>query len=254
MNINSWKETWGTIDWTFDSEKEIKAKIKKFYNAGVDFNMRDEDNDSGCTPLFWAVNNSTPDVVSYMIEGGADPNERDNNNKTILHAAVASEKVDNIRYLLEHGPKKMEEKTDFNGDTPLHDAVGLLARKTEIIKILLDHNPDLVNVKNNIGSTALKTAVSWNKINAVKILIERGADPNIRIYNPSSINPKIKELLENAKQIREDYLKAEEQRSIPSKAKVTQVVSIQPEATQPVATQQRKKTSWLSKWFGRQNG
>lgn len=268
MDIHSWKETWGTIDWTLDSEKEIKAKIKKFYNAGVDFNMRDDDNDSGCTPLFWAVNNSTPDIVAYMIDGGANPEERDNDNRTILHAAVSSEKVDNIKYLLKYGPKKLEEKKDFRGYTPLHLAVGLLMKKTEIIKILLEHNPDLINEKDNYGSTALSTAISWNKVNSTRILIERGADvTGVRLSESTS--PKIKEFVENAQEIRENYLKAESQRaqriaaaeakeeivqSVPPKAKETQVVSIQPEAIQPVATQQKKKPSLLSRLFNRQRG
>ena len=45
MNIHTWNDTWGTINWAKDPEDEIKQKITEFYNAGVDFNM-DEEYDS----------------------------------------------------------------------------------------------------------------------------------------------------------------------------------------------------------------
>ena len=87
MDITKWDDTWGTINWEEDTEDEIIQKIKDFYYAGVDFNMRRKvkvfpgvgyrpKDIEDITILMDAAQYSTPKVIEWLIDGGADMNLR----------------------------------------------------------------------------------------------------------------------------------------------------------------------------------
>lgn len=70
-----------------DAEK-VKEYIGIFLNNGVDIN---EKNIVGTTPLMCAVKRNRKELLPFLLENGADPNETDNQNNTAYYYAVAEQ-------------------------------------------------------------------------------------------------------------------------------------------------------------------
>ena len=122
--MNKWDDTWGQISWysTYygniprDSDEKIIWKIKNYYNAGVDFNMANR-NEEGMTPLHYAAKYSSVNIVKMLIDGGADVRITDKQGRTPLHYAAEVGNLDMVQYLIEHGPKDYEKVKDRDGKT-----------------------------------------------------------------------------------------------------------------------------------------
>lgn len=114
--------------------------------SGSTVNLEDK---NGKTPLFVAVENSgqTTDVVTILLNNGADINHRDRYGRNALFLSV-----------------------DVNGSL----------NKTEL---LLNHGIH-VNVQSyDEGDFPLRIAVSWQAEKSVRLLLERGADPNLAMMD-----------------------------------------------------------------------
>lgn len=127
-----------------------------------------------------------------------------------LHYAVMAGNIEEVKLLLEKGGKIYANLKDLLDNTPLHyalqkqpefnvdDNVALL-----IVNELLNIGAD-VYLKGAKGNTPLHNAASYNRTEAVKILLERGANPfliNQYGKTPAYIagaGTDAKELLENA--------------------------------------------------------
>ncbi|WP_125718317.1 ankyrin repeat domain-containing protein [Flavobacterium ustbae] len=70
-----------------DPEK-VKEYITLLINNGVDIN---EKNIVGTTPLMCAVKRNRKELLPFLLENGADPNETDNSNNTAYYYAVAEQ-------------------------------------------------------------------------------------------------------------------------------------------------------------------
>jgi len=79
-----------------------------------------EENRLGQTPLFYAVNNSRPELVVLLIRNGADVHHADGTGLTPLHAAAMYGKVKEAKILIKAGADVSAK--DFFGDTPMHTA------------------------------------------------------------------------------------------------------------------------------------
>ena len=77
--------------------------ITALVDAGADINARDKE--WGATPLHWAAwSNGNPGIIIALLDGGADPNARDAKESTPLHAAAdQSTNPDIILTLLDSG-------------------------------------------------------------------------------------------------------------------------------------------------------
>jgi uncharacterized protein len=157
----------------------------------------------GVTPLMYAAMYGTPAQVSLLLDAGADVNARNEFNGTALICA-AGDPVKS-RLLVEHGAD-VNARSDA-GQTPLVVAVrgggnGALVRlllnkgadaraiggnrqsvllkaaatgDVEIMRLLLDHGADVNLASTSQGMTPLGSAISSYHIDAVKLLLERGA-------------------------------------------------------------------------------
>lgn len=187
MNIHNWNDTWGTINWAKDPEDEIKQKITEFYNAGVDFNMDEEDDSTEdldemgtYTPLDLAVENSSVSVVDLMVKYGANVKLRSSSLAfTPLHFAAGAGKTENAKYIIDHvlsDTAKFINEKGFENRTALHFAAKY--GYAETAKLFIENGAD-VDVQDEDGKTALHLATEYyGDLETVKTLIAAGADVN----------------------------------------------------------------------------
>lgn len=113
-----------------------------------------------------------------LIEAGADVNVDDGHGATPLYNSAAG-KSELMLLLVEHGAR-VNSKTgvyiDGPGDkTPLHLAI----HSPDNLAILIHEGSEL-NAVDTAGNTALHCAVQADKLASVKLLLEAGADRNIK--------------------------------------------------------------------------
>jgi ankyrin repeat protein len=62
-----------------------EALVRALLTAGADTNAKDDEN--GCTPLHWAVEQGSEDAARALLAAGADKNATNNRGETPLHYA-----------------------------------------------------------------------------------------------------------------------------------------------------------------------
>ena len=134
------------------SEAEYLAAVRDAKNV----NARGED---GETPLHVAAAHGIPEIVTALIEAGADVNARATGGMTPLHVAALSEKPEIVTALSEAG-------ADVNarmkaGETPLHLAA--MRGTPEVVTALLEAGAS-GSVKNSKGETPFDLAEGNEKI------------------------------------------------------------------------------------------
>ena len=151
--------------------------IELLISKGADVNAQDAD---GLTPLHFAVRREDNDIVNYLLNRGADVNIRDTNGLTPLYFAITRKVNEEIvQDLLDQGANI--NVTDKNGLTPLHRAV-IEVRGEEEIRYLLDKGAD-VNAKDIENSTPLHYAARQGYITTSNLLLQFGADINLKNNN-----------------------------------------------------------------------
>ena len=58
---------------------------------------------NGTNPLWWAVHHSNSELTIQFLQGGGDPNSKDNDGESCLHIAVKNGAVPIIFALLDYG-------------------------------------------------------------------------------------------------------------------------------------------------------
>ncbi|MDJ0703394.1 MAG: ankyrin repeat domain-containing protein [Leptolyngbyaceae cyanobacterium MO_188.B28] len=92
------------------------AVVERYLDLGVSPNSRAY---NGNTLLHWAVSNNQPDVVSLLLERGANLHQTYKpDDRTVLHLAVQHDNPVVAELLLQHGARI--DVRDRDGDTPLH--------------------------------------------------------------------------------------------------------------------------------------
>ena len=141
------------------------------HRAGVNIQNKD-----GYTPLHRVGNNEN--LCRLLLEHNADANVQDSNGYTALHQAVINGVVNLIGLLLEH-------KADVNiqnkfGFTPLHLSA-LFSHKAcnKIIDLLLQYGVQNIDIRDIEGGTPLQMAVRSGNAQAVKKLVDLGADVSL---------------------------------------------------------------------------
>lgn len=156
--------------------------------------------------FFSAIERDLPDVVSTLIDQGFDPNTLSAKGAHALHLAVrarsfkvvevllADPKID-VTVLTAQGEsalmlaalagdadvcrKLIDKGADINkpGWTPLHYAA--TGGSVPIIKMLLEHHAYIDSESPN-GSTPLMMAAKYGTADAVRALLDGGADPMVK--------------------------------------------------------------------------
>jgi len=145
--------------------------IDYLVNCGADVN---EKNPSGITPLSKAVEVGNMLSVKNLLSHQADPNIADDKGITPLIKAAKVGRLDLVMCLVNEGNAMIDYKNE-ELNTALNEAS--FKGHTEIARFLLEKGAS-VDLSNALGKTALHRAVSASKAPAVKLLIENGANVN----------------------------------------------------------------------------
>lgn len=138
------------------------------------------------TLLHLAVQHNLHEVVTALINHGANLNIRDNaGNTPLIDAILAEELSEKTIKLLIDGP-------DINLDIKNNDALSALhfAAKynhLNIVKLLLDAGAN-INAVNDEGDTALHLALQYHYVDIAKLLFSN-SDVDIHVQNDLSLTP-----------------------------------------------------------------
>ena len=166
--------------------------------------------DGALTPLLYAAREGCDECVQHLLDAGADPELTDPNEVSPLIMATLNAKWDSAKVLIDNGANV--NKWDWWGRTPLYAAVDYntvpqggrpdqpstdVTSSLEIIELLLAKgaNPDAQlklfppyralgadrggDSVLTIGATALHRAARGGDDQALALLLEYGADPNL---------------------------------------------------------------------------
>jgi uncharacterized protein len=139
---------------------------------------------SGATPLLIAASIGQPEVTQVLLDAGADPNARDASGFTpLLHAVRDSDygldpaqkaaSVLIVKALLAHGAnpnlRLALDKEKTAAEIKAQGNTGARAKRTAITITEVELQ----------GATPVALAAECNNLEAIKALVEAGADPNI---------------------------------------------------------------------------
>ena len=120
----------------------------------------------GETPLHIAVTNCEEAIIQKLLAQNADPSLKDAPGNTSLHLAVQ----------VQHGKRPGLVKTGASFSSPFPAAYHACSVQT--VQAMITHGAD-VNALNKRGQTALWFACCDGQGDFVKLLLDKGADPNI---------------------------------------------------------------------------
>ena len=127
-------------------------------------------------PLHWAAAyTADPEVITLLLDKGADLEARSSYDRTPLHwAALSNAEPAIIARLLAHGANvNAREVSDW---TPLHSAARAETDNPAVIALLLEHGADIM-ARGSYGATPLHNAADayHPKPMAIALLLDRGA-------------------------------------------------------------------------------
>ncbi len=149
------------------SQKETKSKIEKAESSGTALEP----------DAFWeAALNGDLEGVSSMLKLGMDANETDVEGRTALMFAAYNGHTEIARILIDRGAK-IDALDHSHRTALLFAATGPFP---ETVKLLLDNksNPNVVD--NGEHFSPLMHAAAEGNLDIVKILLEYGADPDLK--------------------------------------------------------------------------
>ena len=216
-----------------DHENLFRLLLK--HNADVNT----QDKGKGYTPLHLSAREGNENLCRLLLEHNADVNIQDKSGNTLLHLSVRKGDDNLCRLLLEHNADVNIQ--DKSGNTPLH----LSARKGDenLCRLLLEHNADVnirdysgytmlhllvrgpymfdgkiidllakyraqnIDIRDARGMSPLQVAVRWGKAQAVKKLVDHGAD--VSVVEADETDARRLKSLKNKAEKMEQHLKVE---------------------------------------------
>jgi Ankyrin repeats (3 copies)/Ankyrin repeats (many copies) len=127
------------------------------------------------TPLHVAASAGHSDILSLLIEHGADTNGRGRFGDTPLHRASGTGRLEAGQFLLNRGAD-IDVQNYLNNTALIYAAAN---GHVEFARMLLDRGA-LIDARGNVGRTPLHWAAENGQIGAVRLLLEHGADVNVR--------------------------------------------------------------------------
>jgi ankyrin repeat protein len=188
VNGGKWKPLHAVIE---NGVRKFTSQHKDIINLLV---SKGADLSASCTPhdespLQVAVQQGRLDQIRHLISIGADPNNLNSNNETILRLAVDYLKLDIVIWVLKHAVKNNinVNKKDNNGKSALdiayesyYDQDSVWYKNLDLVKIitlLLSYgaNPES-HSRFDKRRVPLHVAVQYNHLGLVKLLLKKGLE------------------------------------------------------------------------------
>lgn len=172
----------GTSSLMYASKRGDRKVLDYFLDKGLDINQA---NDEGYTALLEAVQGANLEATKYLIEKGANIDAITTKEQNLLILASRGEYLQTAQSQRPKVSYEMMEyiynltkpninATDGIGSTALIAAAA--SNNTQAVKFLLDHGAD-ITIKNDRGYTAISAAEYYNYDEVVK-MIEKYSDAN----------------------------------------------------------------------------
>ena len=150
------------------------AKLKELVNNDKTLvSLRDSRQE---TPLSLAVNRGSLEMVTYLIENGADVNVRNNSSATPLYTAARRGRTEILKYLIDNGA--VVDARCESGNTPLLAAVS--SRKYDVVKYLLEKGANVAALDDSNDNALFKACWSNAGVDIVEKLVSYGVDVNFK--------------------------------------------------------------------------
>jgi ankyrin repeat protein len=142
-------------------------------------------NDRSAHPLGWplllvAVLHSQPEAIRILLRHGANPDARDARGTPLLVSAAGFDRLPYIRILIEegHANVNVHDLAEIgDGRSAIHQAA---ARGDLPLLTLLIKNGARVDAEDRYGETPLYFAAQYGNLEAARLLLSQGANPNSR--------------------------------------------------------------------------
>ncbi len=172
------------------------ATVQLLLEAGADPNAA---NSNGTTPLMMAAAAGKPEAIKLLLDAGADPNARDlTNDQTPVMFAAALNRGEAIRLLAgrgadvdvlsavseaganqsSHAAERAKNVASVGGNAVLNFAAR--EGQFEAVKALLEAGAEVNQISGaSDGMTPLVQAIINGRLDVAEVLLKHGADPNI---------------------------------------------------------------------------
>lgn len=198
--------------------EDYNEGVKLLLNHGANPNQLVTDLRGHSQPLLtYAVHYGPgPQVIESLLKAGANPNAKDNIGFPALHVAVTRGNTQKIQLLLEYGAD-IESRNTLD-HTALTTALlaPTVGNKTKIVETLLnfganpnEQSPLISALSTSIESTTVHPAVRTNSINEknkrILLLLQAGADPNLKFKNESPLEYAERKLANASEEAKEHW-------------------------------------------------
>lgn len=147
--------------------------VNALLKGRADVNLK---NKNGFGPLSRALSHNYEDVAQALLaQPSIDINVNGPNGASVLMIYVLRDREDVVTRLLQRGANV--NSPDLDGDTPLHGAVK--TGNLNVLRQLLAKGAG-VNTRSKLGATPLMWAGGYGQEKAAEILMENGADPRVK--------------------------------------------------------------------------
>lgn len=169
---------------------EILKLLLNFNSVSIGIPLVDIQDSNGRIPLHYAIQFKNMDAVKLLLLSGSNVNMKDNDSHNSLHLSVYTKDYDIVKIILNHKPA-INSRID-SGETSLH--ISSNQELPRITKLLLDLGAD-PNIKDNEHELIpLNYAVNLNNVDLVKLLLGYGSNINSQdFYGRTPIHYAIQE-------------------------------------------------------------